>query len=40
MLRKTIEIDEALCDGPNSLDFAELDRLLGEVTAIRRAVGA
>ncbi len=32
--------DEALCDGPNSLDFAELDRLLGEVTAIRRALGA
>ncbi|HCF60427.1 MAG TPA: 3-deoxy-8-phosphooctulonate synthase, partial [Myxococcales bacterium] len=31
---------KALCDGPNSLDFAELDLLLGEVTAIRRALGA
>jgi len=31
---------KALCDGPNSLDFQELDRLLGEVTAIRRALGA
>lgn len=30
---------EALCDGPNSLDFAELDKLLGEVNAIRRALG-
>lgn len=29
---------KALCDGPNSLDFAELDKLLGEVTAIRRAL--
>ncbi|MBI5542266.1 MAG: 3-deoxy-8-phosphooctulonate synthase [Deltaproteobacteria bacterium] len=28
----------ALCDGPNSLDFAELDRLLSEVTAIRKAL--
>jgi len=31
---------KALCDGPNSLDFAELDLLLAEVTAIRKAVGA
>jgi 2-dehydro-3-deoxyphosphooctonate aldolase (KDO 8-P synthase) len=30
---------KALCDGPNSLDFAELDKLLGEVCAIRRALG-
>lgn len=29
---------KALCDGPNSLDFAELDTLLAEVTAIRRAL--
>lgn len=29
---------QALCDGPNSLDFAELDLLLSEVTAIRRAL--
>jgi 2-dehydro-3-deoxyphosphooctonate aldolase (KDO 8-P synthase) len=29
---------KALCDGPNSLDFAELDLLLKEVTAIRRAL--
>ena len=28
----------ALCDGPSSLDFAELDRLLSEVVAIRRAL--
>lgn len=32
------EPSKALCDGPNSLDFAELDILLGEVTAIRRAL--
>jgi 2-dehydro-3-deoxyphosphooctonate aldolase (KDO 8-P synthase) len=31
--------DRALCDGPNSLDFAGLDALLGEVLAIRRALG-
>ena len=31
--------DTALCDGPNSLDFAGLDALLGEVLAIRRALG-
>jgi 2-dehydro-3-deoxyphosphooctonate aldolase (KDO 8-P synthase) len=30
--------DQAKCDGPNSLDFTALDRLLGEVTAIRRAL--
>jgi 2-dehydro-3-deoxyphosphooctonate aldolase (KDO 8-P synthase) len=30
--------DKALCDGPNSLDFAELDLLLGEVAAIRKAL--
>jgi 2-dehydro-3-deoxyphosphooctonate aldolase (KDO 8-P synthase) len=28
----------ALCDGPSSLDFQDLDRLLGEVAAIRRAL--
>ncbi|MGC4121859.1 MAG: 3-deoxy-8-phosphooctulonate synthase [Myxococcales bacterium] len=28
----------ALCDGPNSLDFAELDLLLKEVVAIRKAL--
>lgn len=28
----------ALCDGPNSLDFAELDVLLKEVVAIRKAL--
>lgn len=33
------EPDQALCDGPNSLDFAGLDALLGEVLAIRRALG-
>ena len=31
--------DRALCDGPNSLDFAGLDALLTEVLAIRRALG-
>jgi len=31
--------DTALCDGPNSLDFAGLDSLLTEVLAIRRALG-
>ena len=30
--------DVALCDGPNSLDFADLDRLLAEVCAIRGAL--
>ena len=30
--------DKALCDGPNSLDFAELDTLLAEVVSIRRAL--
>ena len=30
--------DKALCDGPNSLDFNDLDLLLGEVVAIRRAL--
>jgi 2-dehydro-3-deoxyphosphooctonate aldolase (KDO 8-P synthase) len=29
---------KALCDGPNSLDFADLDKLLGEVVAIRKAL--
>jgi 2-dehydro-3-deoxyphosphooctonate aldolase (KDO 8-P synthase) len=29
---------KALCDGPNSLDFAELDQLLAEVCAIREAL--
>ena len=29
----------ARSDGPNSLDFAMADRLLGEVLAIRRALG-
>jgi 2-dehydro-3-deoxyphosphooctonate aldolase (KDO 8-P synthase) len=31
--------DEALCDGPNSLDFDGFDRLVGELVAIRRALG-
>lgn len=31
--------DRALVDGPNSLDFAGLDSLIGEVLAIRRALG-
>jgi 2-dehydro-3-deoxyphosphooctonate aldolase (KDO 8-P synthase) len=31
--------EKALCDGPNSLDFAELDKLLGEAVALRRALG-
>ena len=31
--------DKALCDGPNSLDFNDLDRLLGELQALRRALG-
>jgi 2-dehydro-3-deoxyphosphooctonate aldolase (KDO 8-P synthase) len=31
--------DRALCDGPNSLDFSMLDTLLGQVVAIRRALG-
>lgn len=31
--------DKALCDGPNSLSHAELDVLLGEVVAIRKALG-
>ena len=31
--------DCALCDGPNSLNFADLDLLLGEVLAIRKALG-
>ena len=31
--------DQAKCDGPNSLDFAALDALLGEVLSIRRALG-
>lgn len=30
--------DVALCDGPNSLDFEGLDRLLAEVCAVRRAL--
>jgi 2-dehydro-3-deoxyphosphooctonate aldolase (KDO 8-P synthase) len=30
--------DQALCDGPCSLSFAELERVLGEVLAIRRAL--
>jgi 2-dehydro-3-deoxyphosphooctonate aldolase (KDO 8-P synthase) len=30
--------ERALCDGPSSLDFEELDRLLAEVTAIRKAL--
>jgi 2-dehydro-3-deoxyphosphooctonate aldolase (KDO 8-P synthase) len=30
---------KARCDGPNSLDFTELDRLLAEVTALRQALG-
>ena len=32
--------DVALCDGPNSLDFAGLDRLLGEVCAVRAALAS
>jgi len=31
--------DNALCDGPNSLDFAGFDELVGQVLAIRRALG-
>jgi 2-dehydro-3-deoxyphosphooctonate aldolase (KDO 8-P synthase) len=31
--------DQALCDGKSSLDFAQLDELLTEVAAIRRALG-
>ncbi len=31
--------DTALCDGPNSLDFAGFEKLVGEVVAIRRALG-
>jgi 2-dehydro-3-deoxyphosphooctonate aldolase (KDO 8-P synthase) len=31
--------DRALVDGPNSLDFAGFDALVGEVVAIRRALG-
>jgi len=31
--------DRAPCDGPNSLDFAALDALLGEVAAVRKALG-
>ena len=31
--------ETALCDGPNSLDFGGLDRLVGQVVAIRRALG-
>jgi 2-dehydro-3-deoxyphosphooctonate aldolase (KDO 8-P synthase) len=38
-----VEIHEdpsvAKSDGPNSLDFATADRLLGEVLAVRRALG-
>jgi len=30
--------DQALCDGPNSLDLAELDLLLNEIAAIRKAL--
>jgi 2-dehydro-3-deoxyphosphooctonate aldolase (KDO 8-P synthase) len=30
--------DRALCDGPNSLDFAALDTLLAEVVAVRKAL--
>lgn len=32
--------DAALCDGPNSLDFEGLDRLLAEVSAVRRALAS
>jgi len=31
--------DNALCDGPNSLDFAGFDELVGQVVAIRKALG-
>lgn len=31
--------DEALCDGPNSLDFAGFDEVVGQVLAIRKALG-
>lgn len=31
--------DHALCDGPNSLDFAGFEELVGQVTAIRAALG-
>lgn len=31
--------DRALCDGPNSLDFAGLDAVLDQVVALRRALG-
>lgn len=31
--------DRALCDGPNSLDFAGFEALVAEVTAIRAALG-
>ncbi len=31
--------DNALCDGPNSLDFAGFDELVGQVVAIRQALG-
>jgi 2-dehydro-3-deoxyphosphooctonate aldolase (KDO 8-P synthase) len=30
---------QAKSDGPNSLDFEMADRLLGEVLAIRKALG-
>ncbi|MFN7135460.1 MAG: 3-deoxy-8-phosphooctulonate synthase, partial [Myxococcales bacterium] len=31
--------DKALCDGPNSLSHAALDVLLGEIVALRKALG-
>lgn len=31
--------DNALCDGPNSLDFAGFDALVGQIVAIREALG-
>jgi 2-dehydro-3-deoxyphosphooctonate aldolase (KDO 8-P synthase) len=31
--------EHAKCDGPNSLDFAALDSLVGEVLSVRRALG-
>jgi 2-dehydro-3-deoxyphosphooctonate aldolase (KDO 8-P synthase) len=31
--------DSAPCDGPSQIDFESLDRLLGEVVAIERALG-
>lgn len=31
--------DNALCDGPNSLDFALFEKVVGEVVAIRKALG-